>query len=175
MTCCLSLVLRLSFAQQLQLVLTDNVTHGFGGVPFPIQPAVKVVNLDGETQIDFSGSVAAEVYHHETATTLLVGDDVVVAISDGVAQFYGLLVNEAGDNYRIRYTLCDEFGNIVAFAVGGLFTVDIGEAYQIGIVTQPALAYGGSPFLQQPVVAIKDRGHNIVSSINEGTVSDFYV
>jgi len=170
LTCCLSLALRLSFAQHLQLVLTEDVIHGFGGVPFPIQPAVKVVNLDGETQIDFSGSVAAEVYHHETATNLLVGDDVVVAILDGVAQFYGLLVNKAGDDYRIRFTLRDEFGNIVAFAVGGLFTVNVGEAYQIGIMTQPALAYGGSPFLQQPVVAIKDRGNNIVSSINEGTV-----
>lgn len=170
--CSLFLALQLTFAQQLRLVVTDYVTDGFGGVPFLIQPALKVINLEGETEYDFSGSVAAEIYS-ETPTTTLLGGDVVEAISSGVAQYDDLFVNKVGLNYQMRFTLRDEFGNVVAFAVGGLFSVKVGVAHQLGIVTQPAIAYGGSPFLQQPVVAIQDRGHNIVSSVNEGTVSSF--
>ena len=50
------------------------------------------------------------------------------------------------------------------------FAVTVGEMYQLDIVTQPEMAYGGSVFGSRPVLAILDRGHNICTDVNEGLV-----
>jgi len=47
--------------------------------------------------------------------------------------------------------------------------------YQLGIVTQPEMAFGGSVFGSQPVLAIQDRGGNTVTDVNEGVVSMMFL
>ncbi|KAL7436080.1 hypothetical protein ACHAXH_007860 [Discostella pseudostelligera] len=48
-------------------------------------------------------------------------------------------------------------------AVSEEFIVEVGEVFQLGAVTQPETASGGTVFGSQPVVGVQDRGGNIAS------------
>ena len=54
---------------------------------------------------------------------------------------------------------------------GEQFAVEVGNRFALEITSQPEGAYGGNIFGNQPALAIIDRGGNIVTDVNEGTVN----
>ena len=168
-------------------IALDVTTHAggaFGGDPFSVQPIVTVNNKREELQSSFEGRVTVQI---ETTTfpdgkyepvwkegeavptvATLVSEGVV----DGRATFCtGLGIDASGEGYRLKYILHDEHGLIMGTVFGDEFAVEVGEKYRLGFVIQPEMAYGGSAFGSQPSLAILDRGGNVVTDVNEGTVS----
>ena len=179
---------------------TSHIDYFTGGEPFDIQPAVQIYEAEtasdghkvlshGELITDFVGYVSAELYFDEKYRHVVLrkqheegnaSGKISVPVQNGTAVFSGLYVNEAtineGDNnnrYRLLFTLEDQHHRKVAFLIGEQFIVEVGEPYQLGIVVQPSSASGGQMFLQQPVVAIQDRGGNTVLSYSKGMVCSF--
>jgi len=54
--------------------------------------------------------------------------------------------------------------------LGEMFDVEVGDAYRLELTAQPETAYGGSAFGSQTIVAIHDRGGNIMADVNGGMV-----
>ena len=180
---------RVAFAWHADLLYDQQVEHDdtccFGGESFPTQPIVRVggssrhhSSMPLHPLTNFSGTLSVELYNHdeeeikhEKQIVRLRGESLVSSIQNGTATFTGLYINEAGNGYRLHFVLRDEHNRKVAFLIGRRFTVNVGHAYQLGIIEQPGDAFGGNVFGIQPIVAIQDRGFNSISTWNEGTVS----
>lgn len=161
-------------AWDIDLLINTQISTAFGGLPFSIQPVLVVNNLKGELQSTFEGRVTAHTLHNEKHASVwkegggLVSQDVV----NGHVFFEGLGIDETGE-YQLEFVLYDEFNLVLGTTIGNLFSVEVGERYKLDIVTQPEVAYGGGVFGSQPVLVILDRGGNVLSDVNEGTVRWF--
>ena len=100
------------------------------------------------------------------ATETYISESVV----DGQAVFTGLGIDAAGEGYLLKFVLYDEHDLIMGSCFGDEFTVDVGERFRLDFVIQSEMAYGGSVFGSQPLLAIQDRGGNTVTDVNEGMV-----
>jgi len=77
------------------------------------------------------------------------------------------LIRTAGSGYILKYyARSDGSTNAVAFASSAPFDVSVGEPFLLGMKTLVGTATGGSPFSPNPVLAVTDRGGNVVSSVN---------
>ena len=94
-----------------------------------------------------------------------------IPLVEGKATFQNLCINTAGTAYKIKYTLKDQHNISIGHVVGDAFNVTVGEAYQLGVIRQPAGVYGGILWEVMPIVAVQDRGYNTINSVNNGTVS----
>lgn len=164
------------------LNVTTQAGGAFGGSPFAVQPVITVNNKKGELQRSFEGRATVQIdslpngrYVHvwkkgdpmpPAAAQTFVSESVV----DGQAIFKGLGIDTASQGYTLKFILYDEHDLVMGAVLGEEFTVEIGDAYQLSFVTQPETAYGGSVFGSQPILAIQDRGGNIVADVNEGMV-----
>ncbi len=87
-----------------------------------------------------------------------------LTVTNGVANFAGCKINNAGNNYRLA-------------AVDGAFNANsfrfnvAGTATQVVFTTSPSSAPIGSAFPTQPVVAVEDASGNIVTSDNTSQVA----
>lgn len=149
----------------IELSITTETSGAVGGEPFADQPIVTVNDKKGNKQHSILGTVWAEIYESPTGheDLLEVGVDEVKErysspVVDGEARFSGLFINVAGRGYRLRYILRDEHDITLGSVVGEPFSVEIGNAYQIGVVANPESAYGGMVWGTQPIVAVQDRG-----------------
>lgn len=164
------------------LSIITNPGGAFGGSEFVTQPVVAVNNKRGELQRSIQGRITVQVESFpnsvyepvwkegESIPTEASRTFVSESVKDGLAIFSGLGIDTAGEGYRLKFVFYDEHELLMGTAVSEKFTVDVGEIYQLGIVTQPESAYGGIAFGSQPVVGIQDRGGNIVKDVNIGTV-----
>jgi hypothetical protein len=98
--------------------------------------------------------------------------DISTGVVDGVARFSGLSIDVASEGYQLQFTLYDEYDLVMGTVIGAPFVVEVGDPFALEVISQPESAYGGGVFGIQPVLAIKDRGGNIVAEVNEGTVSE---
>ena len=160
----------------IELVIQTQPGGAVGGEPFNIQPIIQVNNKKHELQISFEGKVAVQTLNDEPVwkegeAVPTLDEDTFISenVVNGQAVFTGLGINTAS-NYQLKFTLYDEHGLIMDTVISDEFAVTVGEMYQLDIVTQPEMAYGGSVFGSQPVLAILDRGHNICTDVNEGMV-----
>lgn len=173
----------LASAWNIALEVTTQVDGALGGEPFLIQPSVIVTNKKGEHQSSFEGRVSVQLNQHSNevfepvwkeGSTSLPTENVNTHVSqdviDGRVDFDGLGINAAGI-YQIKFILYDEHDLLMTTTVGDNFTVSIGEMYQLGLITQPESALGGSEFEIQPILSVQDRGGNTVENINEGIVT----
>jgi hypothetical protein len=159
------------------LKVTTQVGGAYGGEAFETQPVVAVNNLKGELQSSFEGRVTAQLLANNAHRAILWKDgDAAVTVSqdiiDGKAHFAGLGIDLASAGYQLQFTLYDEYDLVMGSTTGEMFAVEVGNRFILDITTQPESAYGGNVFGSQPVLAIKDRGGNIVRDVNEGTVSE---
>lgn len=162
--------------------VTTQASGAVGGHPFAIQPSVEVTNKKGELQQLYEGRVTvqidsfAEDYGGRYNVYLWKEGDVAVStlvsqsVINGRVIFTGLRIDTAGSRYRLKFILYDELNLIMDTAVSDEFDVIVGEVYQLGWVTHPESAFGGSAFGSQPLVSIQDRGGNTVIDVNEGMV-----
>jgi hypothetical protein len=173
----------LASAWNIALEVTTQVDGALGGEPFLIQPSVIVTNKKGEHQSSFEGRVSVQLNQHSNevfepvwkeGSTSIPTENVNTHVSqdviDGRVDFDGLGINAAGI-YQIKFILYDEHDLLMTTTVGDNFTVSIGEMYQLGLITQPESALGGSEFEIQPILSVQDRGGNTVENINEGMVT----
>ena len=164
------------------LSVTSQAGGAFGGEPFLIQPVVIVNNKKGELQSSFQGRMTVQAHTSLNGKYEAVwkeGEVVPTAASDtfisesvvnGQVAFAGLGIDTVGGGYQLNFVLCDEHGLIMGTAIGDEFTVNVGEKFQLGFVIQPEMAYGGSVFGSQPLLAVQDRGGNTVTDVSEGMV-----
>eukprot|EP00984_Skeletonema_dohrnii_P016875 scaffold7561_cov227-Skeletonema_dohrnii-CCMP3373.AAC.8 len=176
------LLIVVSSAWNIALEVTIQVDGAHGGEPFSTQPSVIVNNKKGEHQPSFEGRVGMQLNQHPNemfepvwkeglpVPTSIVDTHVSQDVIDGRVDFNGLGVNAAG-NYQLKFTLYDEHDLIMATTIGNNFTVSVGEMHQLGIITHPESAFGGTEFGIQPILSVQDRGGNTVESINEGMVT----
>jgi hypothetical protein len=144
-----------------------------GGSPFQTQPAVAVNNLMGELQTTFEGRMGVRLI---STDAILRKDgeigDISTVIIGGVATFSGLSIDVASEGYQLQFTLYDEYDLVMETVIGAPFVVEVGDPFALEVISQPESAFGGGVFGIQPVLAIKDRGGNIVAEVNGGTVSE---
>lgn len=162
------------------LEIITQANRAYGGEPFHTQPVVIVNNLKGELQSAFEGRVEVQLVGDSIEHASLRRDDETTPtdsaiisqdVIDGRAEFTGLNIDIAGEGYQLQFTLYDEDDLIMGTAVGEQITVEVGNRFKLDIVTHPESAYGGAVFGSQPVLAIKDRGGNVVSDTIEGSVT----
>ena len=165
------------------LSILTNPGGAFGGSEFVTQPVVAVNNKRGELQRSIQGRITVQVVDSfpncvyepvwkegESIPTEDARTFVSESVNDGLAIFSGLGIDTAGEGYQLKFAFYDEHELLMGTVLSEEFTVDVGEIYQLGIVTQPETAYGGIAFGSQPVVGIQDRGGNIVKDVNIGMV-----
>lgn len=164
------------------LSVTTNPGGAFGGSKFLTQPVVAVNNKKGELQQTIQGRITVQIESCPNCTYEPVWKEgesmptedadtfVSESVEDGLAIFSGLGIDAAGEGYRLKFAFYDEHELLMGTVVSEEFTVDVGEMFQLGVVTQPETAYGGIVFGSQPVVGIQDRGGNIVKGVNIGMV-----
>ena len=165
------------FGWDLALEITTQAGGAYGGEPFQTQPILAIKNLQGELQTAYEGRVTVQLLANNAnhATLRKEGDDTISIISrdviNGIVAFSGLSVDKASDGYQLQFTLHDEYDLVMDKVTGEQFAVEVGNRFALEITSQPESAYGGSVFGNQPALAIIDRGGNIVTDVNEGTVN----
>lgn len=170
-------------AWDISLQISQQVSDAVGGEPFCLQPIIKVYDRKGYTLHDDSLEdhvVLVELYespvgynnvlHHVDSRENDLSPYSTPLIN-GTATFTGLLINLAGEDYRLRFLLEDEHGIVLGHIIGESFSVVVGEAFEIDVIVQPESAFGGIPWGAQPVVAVHDRGSNIIPDFSNGSVS----
>ena len=161
---------RLPRAAGQTLTVGTQPSLAVGGEPFGVQPVVNFLDDDGNLFSTFSGYAYATLEESLSGFELLryngstTSTDNMVPVVDGRASFLDLTLNEAGEGYKLRFIGLDNAKNAFAYVDSSSFSVARGSAYQISITRHPASATGGSPFRTQPLVAIQDRGFNILTN-----------
>lgn len=183
----------------IDVVVTTEASGAIGGEAFVIQPTVEIRNLKGVLQTSISGTVSAELMESPSGYEFLRRQGVQDGTADndggngggndddddldgntshlaevvtGVATFAGLYINEAGQDYRLRYIFRDEHGLTLGHAdAATTLDVMVGEPYQIDVTASPGRAYGGALFGDMPAVGVKDRGGNHLTNVNIGQVA----
>jgi hypothetical protein len=153
-----------SYGAATQLVFTTQPGGGAtGGVAFPTQPVVAAREANGNTVLDYAGTVGLSILRGGTAGATLSG--CVGTLRSGVTTFSGCKIDLQGNAYALRA------GDGTLTGDASPFNVSVGPAAQFLFTTQPGGgATGGSAFPTQPAVAAADAGGNAITSYT-GTVT----
>lgn len=159
-----------------------NPSGCIGGEVCQSQPIVAVIFATSE-EIDYSyqgtmyvqiasrPDVYAELYQGYGCSLEDCGEKVTntlatVDIVNGIATFDSLFFKTSGD-YQLKFIGRDASGNDFAQTICDSFTVYQGEQYKIIFHTYLGIANGGIPFSPNPVIAIVDRGDNIITDASD--------
>ena len=153
--------------QASKLVFSTQPDGASGGSAFTSQPVVTVEDAAGDPVTTDSSSVTIGI---APGTPSSGGPGALSSCTsstekNGAFTFSGCTIDRAGTDYK----LVASDGNL-ASATSSAFTVGTGPAAQLAFTTQPGNAVGGSAFVNQPVVTIKDAGGNTVAA-DSSTVS----
>ena len=80
-----------------------------------------------------------------------------------------LYLNEEG-GYIIRFILKSSTNKGLAWILSSPMSVRVGRPYALGLPQYPGSATAGELFSPQPIVAVLDRGGNVVKELNSGTI-----
>ena len=101
----------------------------------------------------------------------VIADSASYNFVNGIAVIENILIKNAGAGYTLAFEARDPSDAFVAYDLSEPFEVFIGPAYKLFFDTFTGTATGGVPFAPNPVVGIGDRGGNLISSVNEGTIT----
>ena len=143
-----------------RLLFTTQPFASTGGMAFPTQPTVAVLDAFGNTVPTSNASVALSMTSPVSATLTCASANPLAAIS-GVAAFTGCAIDRAG-----TYTLTATSGALTA-ATSTSLTISVGSANKLSF-TQPAadfFATSQTTFAapNQPVVTVQDAGGNTLT------------
>ncbi|HUE09230.1 MAG TPA: RHS repeat-associated core domain-containing protein [Acidimicrobiales bacterium] len=144
---------------------------GAGGAVFGTQPQVVVKDAGGNVIAGNTDAITLSIKNGTgTSGANLTCTTNPVSAADGVAQFGGCAIDDAGNAYQLTAT--DSTRSLSVDSTP--FTVGAGAASHIAFDPEPGGGGGGSPFGTQPVVTLTDAGGNPVAgsvtlSIKSGT------
>ncbi len=141
-----------------KVIFSTQPGGGTGGVDWAQQPVVTVQNSSSQTCTNATNSILLQPGGGEGTGNLSCTANPINAVS-GVATFSGCDVDQAA----INYSLLAISGGLTS-ATSSNFNITVGPATHIEFTTQP----GGSPaspyWATQPVVTVRDAGHNTITS-----------
>jgi hypothetical protein len=171
-------------AWDISLKITQQASNGIGSEVFAIQPIIEIFDKAGiNKHVNIEGRVVASLSHADYKDEKLgiagldecdvetYRQEISVDVVEGDVNFSGLCINRSGDDYKITYTLFDEFDIILGDVIQSNLSVEVGEPFAMGIVQHPIDCQGGVMWSVNPIVAIQDRGRNTVKNVNDGNVS----
>ena len=153
------------------LAFTAEPPGGAGGAVFGTQPQVVVKDAGGNVIAGNTDAISLSIKSGTgTSGASLSCTTNPVSAADGVAQFGGCAIDDAGSGYQLTATDSTRSLSVDSTA----FTVGAGAASHIAFNPDPGGGGGGSPFGTQPVVTLTDAGGNPVAgavtlSIKSGT------
>jgi hypothetical protein len=143
------------------LVVGQQPSGGTGGLAWPTQPSVRVVDALGNTVSSGTVSIGLAI----TAGTGTAGSILACSggttkgTSAGVAAFSGCAINGAGSGYTLTASATGLTG-----ATTAAFSIGVGAAASLAFTTSPTGGTGGAPFAVQPVVVVRDAGGNPITT-----------
>ena len=141
------------------VVTTQPSPTQASGVTLAVVPVVKVEDVAGNVVTADGSIVTAKITTGGVSVTN--GAQTVV---NGVATFTGLALNAKVGTYTLTFT-----DGTMSAAVSTSVTVYVGPATQLVVVTEPSgVAQSGVALATPPVVAVRDSGGNVVTSVNSG-------
>lgn len=162
----LLLVLIHGVVSKLLTVLVQPVAST-AGEPLTLQPVVALTDDSGNILTTESlGTVSARIGVNPLRYASIQPQGISFAITNGVARCSGLYINMASTGYTI---VLESIYHGVRVETAP-FDVLVGPIHSLQIVADISTAYGGVAFLPQPAVAVVDKGGNIVTVQNTGTV-----
>lgn len=156
-----------------------------GGEICDTQPQVSVINAETlQIVFGFQGDAYVQIGNSPSEyDELFIGqdcdlDDCGQVVSgtiasapfvDGVAKFNGLVLRTAG-SYTLKFTGRHSNGDLFAQTFSDTFSVSTGPVFKLDFYQFVGSAFGGLPFAPNPVIALTDKGGNVITSQKSGTV-----
>ena len=140
------------------VIVTQPSATAPSGVPFPVQPAVKLKDASGN-DVQTAGVAITAALASGPAGGTLSGGTVVQTSSSGTATFANLAITGPVGSYTIRFS-----GSGLASVTSAAIAVTAAPPSQLGITTQPgATAANGAQLSPQPVVQLRDAADTPVA------------
>lgn len=148
------------------VVLVQPLTSVAGG-PLPLQPVVALTDDSGNilTTVN-TGTVRAVIGASPSRFATVQPSSNSFPFVNGIAKLSDLYINLAGEGFTL--VLQSLYHGVRAETAE--FDIVVGDRYKLAIMADVSTAYGGTVFLPQPQVAVVDKGGNVVTVTNEGTV-----
>lgn len=147
------------------------------GHPFETQPILQIRDAAGNIVNDADSSllVKATILTNPTGTAFISADDSLAFIDRDKVYFSNLGLESVGERYAIRFSLLEyrggEFVDSGVFVDSRRFDVVPGPPYDLKVLRSARFATaGGTAFPEQPIVAICDRGGNILTEENNAEI-----
>jgi hypothetical protein len=130
-----------------------------GGNLFPLNVTVIIVDRGSNMVVNNDTVVIAHLFQGGQARAL--GGSTAVHSLQGKASFIDLFVNVSGLGYFIQFTALD-----LVTVLSPTFSVTIGPAHMLQLVSAPNTSFGGLPFEKSVVVYAEDKGGNKLNARN---------
>lgn len=82
-----------------------------------------------------------------------------------------IYLKTAGKGYSLRFFGKTQLGVDFASVTSSSFDVVVGAPFKLHFKSHLGNAFGGTPFAENPSVAIVDRGENIVTTVDTGSMT----
>ncbi|GLE06228.1 hypothetical protein PINS_up015470 [Pythium insidiosum] len=164
----LVLVISLPRSDAKKLTVLVQPLTSVAGEPLVLAPVVALTDDNGNIlTTENTGTVRATIGVNPTRYATVQPTANQFAIVNGIAKCDGLIINTAATGYTLA---------IMSFTHGvrtetAAFDIIVGAPFQVAVGADISTAFGGTPFLPQPAVAVVDRGGNIVRSLNTGSAT----
>ncbi|OQR98567.1 hypothetical protein ACHHYP_08287 [Achlya hypogyna] len=150
----------------------------FGGEAFVTQPMIQLLDAGGNTlQTQPSMQIAATIYANPSGGRLYPATETSASVINGFASFKNLRIDLAGNNYMLRFAITmlnvlGVYAETGLAVVGPSLNVYLGALFSLQVLRPPESAIAdGQPFYTQPVLVLRDRGNNTISTENLALVS----
>ncbi|KAH9133106.1 hypothetical protein AeRB84_020746 [Aphanomyces euteiches] len=165
-----------------KMIITEHPSAAFGGEAFVVQPTITLIDAGLNTlTTQINMLVVATIYANPSRGALLPVQETQAGIIDGKASFKNLRITAAGNNYQLRFAVKTPnvkglYVETGLFVLGPSFNVYVGSHFALAVVQPPESAIAdGQPIPKQPVLELRDRGANVISTENLALVTVFMV
>lgn len=164
-------------------IIQHPTTPVEGGVVFPVQPRIAIVDKGGNVISLEESKIKASIYSNPTenhTAILSCGfvtegyEDCIVSPTDGIVQFTSLSIDLAGTGYQLKFTLLKKTTSPPIEILGPYFDVCVGKPFSLQILSSPhqkRVLANNRPFPIQPQIALLDRGGNILREDHTTTIN----
>jgi hypothetical protein len=142
-----------------RLVFTVEPGGGAAANVWAAQAVVTIEDAAGNTVTTDNNTISLVILNNPNGGAL---SGCTVTVTNGVGSFAGCKINKAGAGYSLKATDAAD-GNLSVNSNPFNITA-VGPPSQLVFVTEPGGGAPGSPWAQQPVVAIEDASGNIVTN-----------